>query len=681
MRFVHVSPGRQRGSVIPALVFLVALLAVGIFVSARGRTNSPQNPSRTQEPSQLVNSDATSALIYGVRYGSAVEVRQINSDGTNDSIVAKLTATSRDINVLNPQQLLFIGGLNYENGEFGRGKTIEKATVTETPLRIEKLYELSDREAWGIDELIISPDRQYIAWWEIKSPPGVLDHSSFASRTWVMPTTGGTKIKIAEESESQSQKTKPLFFDNQNRLYTDTVAPNPYDFFLGIKRFTTTGQDLGTFLADGSYNAEPQVSPDGKYAVYTMYDGSQPAQNAGTLPSTRVTNINPNTLILHNLTNDQKTTVGNSSGAARYDSRIIWSHDSTSFAFSKLRVTQYNPQAKTLANGMWRFKIDERDPVRLRDFVKNDDGSQEYIAGLDPANDIVLYGLRKVGEKGNLGGTIPSPVLREITAYSKQGTAKQYLTTGGYEHVSMLGKGRGEQLAIRVPAQVIADVRQLKLRDFELPSPPPPRVPGGTNPRGDCQNNWQKMGYPSPDICELCPLYLYTAEPTQVSIKVNNARVVSSSVPYEQEGFTVVAHPNGQLIRRDGQQVSRIDYDYVTANVSPPTRGYVVSDNDLSSMLWWYATNLGLNNRETEDFVAFWLEKLPKSQYYFMGHYNQAAVKQQLDLTISPTPDTLLQVIMYFKPLSNPILVEAPSFAPIMPRIGFVAVDFSGRID
>lgn len=685
-------PRNQRGSVLPALVLVVAVIAVGLFASTRDRSNNPQGPSRTNAPSRFVNSDATTALVYGVRFGSGAEIRQINSDGTNDSIIGKLNSASRDVNIVGDNELVYIGGVSYENGEFGRGKTIEKATTSEDPLLVEKLYEIPARDAWAIDELIVSPDKQYIAWWEVKNPPGVEDHSSYSSRTWVMPLAGGTKVRIAEETETQNQKTKPLFFDNQNRLYTDTVAQNPYNFYLGIKRFATSGQDLGSFLSDGSYNSWPKISPDGKYAVYSMYDGGQPAAGGGTTPATRVSNVNPNTLILHNLTNDQKTTVANSSSGSMYDSHIVWAHDSSGFAFEKLRATQYSPLLKTLANGMWRFNVGDRDPKKLRDFTKNEDGTQEYVIGYDRANDTVLYGLRNSSERGNLSSLVSSPVLKEVNAYnpSMGDTPKQYLTSGGYEYVSMVPKARGERFALRAPESVLSDASRLTLRDFELPSPPPPRLPDPTpgpsgslptNPRTNCAQDWQARGYPSYEACEYCPLYLYPTKPTNVSVKVNNAKVLTSNVPYGANGFEVLANPNGKLVQSDGSVVGRIDYDYATSNVPAPTRGYVVAKDNLSTTLWRYAVNLGLNNSETQDFVQFWLAKLPESPYYFMGHYSDDVVKQKLDLAITPKPDTLVQSIMYFKPLAAPVAAEAPQFAPILPRTGFVAVDFSGKID
>lgn len=675
---------RQKGSIVPALVLLLAALLVGLLAASRFRGSTRSTtPGPSQPTSPFVDSNATSALIYGIRLGSHAEVRQINSDGTNDGIVAKLDKGARDVNILNDHELVYIAGVSFDEGQFGRGKRIERAVTSQDPLAVTKLYELPESESWGIDELIVSPDKQYIAWWEVKNPPGVLDHSKYSSRTYVMPLGGGAKTKIAEESDTQNLKTKPLFFDSQNRLYLDTVAQNPYDFFLGLKRFSITGQDLGTVLTDGSYNSFPVVSPDGQYAVYTMYDGTDPKKDAGQLHSTRVTSVNPNTLVLLNLTNDQKTTVGNSSSNAQYDLHIVWSYDSKGFAYIKQRVTQYNPIVKVLGNGIWRYKVGDRDPSRLHDSTVYQDDVREYVLGYDVQADTVLYGPRNLNDKGNLGPTVSAPVFKEIDAYSPSFGAqpKQYATGGGFERIAMEGKDRSKRFSMRVPEKVIVDARQLKLKDFELPSPPPPRTQPGKNPRGDCTNNWQQMGYPSPEICELCPLYLYPVKETQVSVVVKNARVTSSNFPYDTQAFEVTALPGSKLIRRDGLALPNIAYEYITKNVAPPKNGFVIRSGQLPTILWWYAVNLGLNNQETQDFVAFWQQKLPQSPYYFMSHYSHEQVLEQLELNITPKPDTLIQVIMYFRPLPIPMLAQPPIFDTLPDRTGFVAVDFSGRID
>lgn len=166
------------------------------------------------------------------------------------------------------------------------------------------------------------------------------------------------------------------------------------------------------------------------------------------------------------------------------------------------------------------------------------------------------------------------------------------------------------------------------------------------------------------------------------------------------QSVNIEIHPQGQLIEADERYNSSINGWQVTAGpkgitdtsegylyyeamipVKQPITGYVIPYSQLFTFSKEYVKELGLNEEESNEFISFWKEKLPKSPYYFVSHLNQETISKIYPLSINPTPDTLIRVEIYFKPLLEKISVSPP-IKPIPPkRNGFVAVEWGGILD
>ena len=60
---------------------------------------------------------------------------------------------------------------------------------------------------------------------------------------------------------------------------------------------------------------------------------------------------------------------------------------------------------------------------------------------------------------------------------------------------------------------------------------------------------------------------------------------------------------------------------------------------------------LGLNEREAEEFIVYWLPRLEKNRYNLIRFKVAEELNEEVKLNISPKPDTLIRVMMEFKPL------------------------------
>jgi hypothetical protein len=103
----------------------------------------------------------------------------------------------------------------------------------------------------------------------------------------------------------------------------------------------------------------------------------------------------------------------------------------------------------------------------------------------------------------------------------------------------------------------------------------------------------------------------------------------------------------------------------------------VVQKGNIRDFLIEKLVKLGLNKKETADFLGFWEPRMQGSPYYFVSFLGNREMDQIAPLTITPKPDTVIRVLMDFAPLEKPIAV--PGYDIQTPaRNGFTAVEWGG---
>ena len=77
--------------------------------------------------------------------------------------------------------------------------------------------------------------------------------------------------------------------------------------------------------------------------------------------------------------------------------------------------------------------------------------------------------------------------------------------------------------------------------------------------------------------------------------------------------------------------------------------------------------------------MEYWLSEMPAANYYEIHLLDDEFMKENMDLIISPQPDTVIRLNFYFKPHDEKIdLVEPGIETP--QRKGFTVVEWGGII-
>ena len=110
-------------------------------------------------------------------------------------------------------------------------------------------------------------------------------------------------------------------------------------------------------------------------------------------------------------------------------------------------------------------------------------------------------------------------------------------------------------------------------------------------------------------------IYLYPEEETEVSVKLGKPENVTCSYPkYSEEGWKVIAKPNGELTDvNTGKKLYALYWEGQSKGIRNIKEGFVVKGEDTIKFLEEKLAKLGLNERESEEFIVYWLPKLEKN--------------------------------------------------------------------
>ena len=154
---------------------------------------------------------------------------------------------------------------------------------------------------------------------------------------------------------------------------------------------------------------------------------------------------------------------------------------------------------------------------------------------------------------------------------------------------------------------------------------------------------------------------------------------LTTTYPKYVDGWNVLAHPNGDLKDLDtDKDLYALYYECLnTVKFKVEKDGFVVKGEDVAEFLEEKLEILGLNYKEKEEFIVYWLPKLEANKYNYIRFATTEEIDKNMPLEITPKPDTTIRIFMTFKRLNKEIDVEEQQLEPVK-RNGFVAVEWGG---
>lgn len=173
-------------------------------------------------------------------------------------------------------------------------------------------------------------------------------------------------------------------------------------------------------------------------------------------------------------------------------------------------------------------------------------------------------------------------------------------------------------------------------------------------------------------------IYFYPEETTNVTVKVGNPENLTHTYPRYEDGWNVVAEPNSNLIDiSTGRSFYALYWEGINTVEPKMTEGFVIEGEDTIEFLEEKLKILGLNDREANEFIIYWLPQMENNKYNFIRFQTMEEIEANMPLDIEPKPDSIIRVMMEWKALDS--YIEIPEQKLETPeRSGFVAVEWGG---
>ncbi|MDI6713884.1 MAG: hypothetical protein QMD43_02485 [Thermodesulfovibrio sp.] len=169
-------------------------------------------------------------------------------------------------------------------------------------------------------------------------------------------------------------------------------------------------------------------------------------------------------------------------------------------------------------------------------------------------------------------------------------------------------------------------------------------------------------------------IYLYPKNKGDITVKLNIKGTVTKTIPEYNESWKVNVTKKGII----DNKYSYLFYEASLENpISVSKEGWIVRYEHLESWFDKYLPKLGLNRKEIKDFKDYWLKELKYAKFYQIRLLDKDFLDNNIQLLISPKPDTVIRVILYFKPVDKYKKIKNPKLTHIQ-RKGFTVVEWGG---
>lgn len=175
-------------------------------------------------------------------------------------------------------------------------------------------------------------------------------------------------------------------------------------------------------------------------------------------------------------------------------------------------------------------------------------------------------------------------------------------------------------------------------------------------------------------------LYLYPEnDNTRISVSFEKPYLLTTTYPKYTNGWSVVANKNGDLHDEDDKYYYGLYWEEEGSTKVDFSEGFYVTKDNAIDFLEEKLRIIGLNDRERNEFIMYWLpilEKNGKSLVYFelteeRNTYNK--------LLINPNPDSMLRIAIHVKRVDKEYNINEEKLESFN-RSGFAAVEWGGVV-
>src|SRR3989344_1273111 len=250
------------------IIAVLVIFFVGYGITNLSSTKTSPNDS-SQNPSN--KSLAPYIIVYGSWSQNASAIYAFDLSSQKEYLIANLPVNVKKITILSPDKFLYLA----QTDEYDHAKTLLQYNVVSKALDTI----VTAQNGYGIDDYLVSPNRQYGVIWEVSPNPetGILFGGK--SRIYSFNLASSTQQNLLyDEIISTAPIHYPRAVMDEGRIFFDTFVSNSsagWAYGMSVSDFTGVNKQNINSMTNGTYSSQPISSPDGKYLLFSGYDGSK----------------------------------------------------------------------------------------------------------------------------------------------------------------------------------------------------------------------------------------------------------------------------------------------------------------------------------------------------------------------------------------------------------------------
>lgn len=170
-------------------------------------------------------------------------------------------------------------------------------------------------------------------------------------------------------------------------------------------------------------------------------------------------------------------------------------------------------------------------------------------------------------------------------------------------------------------------------------------------------------------------IYLYPTQKTDIEVVLDFNGALTTTYPKYNNGWSVTASPDGTLTANEREYYClfwegkpNVEYDL--------TKGFCIKGEETEEFLEKSLKELGLTDKEANEFIIFWLPKMENNKYNIIS-FQDELYTENAKLNVTPAPDTVIRVFMAWKASDEFKEMEAQALTSLK-RNGFTLVEWGG---
>ena len=171
-------------------------------------------------------------------------------------------------------------------------------------------------------------------------------------------------------------------------------------------------------------------------------------------------------------------------------------------------------------------------------------------------------------------------------------------------------------------------------------------------------------------------IYLYPEKETNIEIKLGHPELLTSTYPKYINNWQVTAYPDGTLKANDREYYG-LFWEGYNHKAYITDEGFIVEGKDVEHFLEEKLEILGLNNKEANEFIIYWLPKLENNKYNYIRFESLEEMNNYMPLIINPEPETIIRIQMDYKPLDKKITIKEQELVK-QERKGYTLIEWGG---